>query len=265
MRILLFLFLFGVTCQFSNAQDSIKMATTTSIENSGLLDVLLPPFAERFDIKVHAIAVGSGKALKLGENGDVDLVFVHSREAEEEFIRKGLGVNRIEVMYNDFVILGPPYDPAGVKMMADATAVLKKLFQNRIPFTSRGDDSGTHRKERSLWRAAEIEPEGSWYIETGQGMGATLTIASEKEAYCLADRGTFIAYKDKIDLIVLFEGDSRLRNTYSIIAVNPATHSHTKYISAMALIDWITSKEAQRIIAEYKKFGQILFYPNSEI
>jgi tungstate transport system substrate-binding protein len=241
--------------------ERIKMATTTSTENSGLLDVLLPPFESRFGVRVDVIAVGTGKALKLGENGDVDVVLVHSRDVEDEFVREGFGVNRRDVMYNDFVIVGPFDDPAGVGGSSDVVHVFKKLYRNKTPFVSRGDDSGTHMKEKKLWKISGIEPEGEWYIETGQGMGATLIIASEKRAYCLCDRGTFAAYKDKLELAVLSEGDNRLHNPYGIIAVNPAKHPHVKYVYAMALVGWVTSSEGQKIIAEYKKSGEILFCP----
>jgi tungstate transport system substrate-binding protein len=237
------------------------MATTTSTENSGLLSVLLPPFEKEFNVKVDVIAVGTGKALKLGENGDVDVVFVHSREAEDEFVEKGFGVNRRDVMQNDFVVVGPSDDPAGIQGIADITDVLKAIASKEALFVSRGDDSGTHKKERFLWKAAGIKPEGEWYIETGQGMGAALQIADEKRSYCLSDRGTFIAYRKKVDLIVLGEGDNRLHNPYGIIAVNPELHRHAKYVQAMLFIGWVTSVQGQKIIAEYRKDGEVLFHP----
>jgi len=244
-------------------QERIKMATTTSTENSGLLNVLLPPFEEKFNVKVDVIAVGTGKALKLGENGDVDIVFVHARAAEDKFVNDGYGVNRRDVMYNDFVILGPKEDPAGVKGMKDVAMALKQIANKKASFASRGDDSGTHKKEKSLWKAAGMTPKGSWYMETGQGMGPTLQIADEKRAYVMTDRGTYLAYKDKIDLPILVEGDERLFNPYGIIAVNPAKHRHVNYVYAMALIGWVTSVEGQKIIADYKKFGEALFHPTS--
>ena len=244
-------------------QEHIKMATTTSTENSGLLDVLLPPFEQKFDVKVDVIAVGTGKALKLGENGDVDIVFVHARAAEDKFVNDGHGVNRRDVMYNDFIIIGPKEDPAGVKEVKDVAMALKKIAEKKSPFASRGDDSGTHKKEKSLWKAAGIVPEGSWYMETGQGMGPTLQIADEKRGYTMTDRGTYLAYKEKIDLLILVEGDLRLFNPYGIIAVNPAKHPHVNYVYAMALIGWVTSVEGQKIIANYKKFGEALFHPTS--
>ena len=240
----------------------IRMATTTSTENSGLLGVLLPPFEDMFDVKVDVIAVGTGKALKLGENGDVDIVFVHARAAEDDFIRNGFGVNRRDVMYNDFVIVGPKSDPAGIRG-EDAVNALRKISARKSLFTSRGDDSGTHKKEMGLWKVAGTAPEGKWYIETGQGMGATLQLADEKETYTLVDRGTFIAYEEKVERAILCEGDPALFNPYGIIAVNPAKHLHAKYVHAMALIGWVTSQDGQKIIAEFRKNGKALFHPNA--
>ena len=240
----------------------IKMSTTTSTENSGLLYELLPPFEKMFNVKVDVIAVGTGKALKLGENGDVDIVFVHARKAEDKFVENGFGINRRDVMYNDFVIVGPVNDPGGIKGK-DAVESLKKIYANKATFTSRGDDSGTHKKEKLLWEIAGLKPEGEWYLETGQGMGATIQIADEKQAYTLVDRGTYIAYEDKVDLIILSEGDKRLFNPYGIIAVNPAKHPHVHYVYAMTLIGWVTSPEGQKIIGDFKKGGKALFHPNA--
>jgi tungstate transport system substrate-binding protein len=238
----------------------VRMATTTSTENTGLLYVLLPPFEKMFDVKVDVIAVGTGKALKLGENGDVDLVFVHSRKAEDEFVEKGFGVNRRDVMYNDFVIAGPESDPAGIKG-SDAVRALKHILSDKAVFVSRGDESGTHKKEKELWRETGTTPSGKWYMEAGQGMGATLQLADEKNAYVLVDRGTCIAYEDKIRLVILCEGDKRLYNPYGIIAVSPAKHPHANYVYAMALIGWITSREGQDIIRNFTKEGKQLFQP----
>jgi tungstate transport system substrate-binding protein len=244
------------------SEERIKLATTTSTDNSGLLEVLLPPFEAKYNIRVDVIAVGTGKALRLGENGDVDIVLVHAREAEEQFIEKGYGVNRRDLMYNDFVFVGSEDDPAGITGN-DAITALKKIAATKQPFVSRGDESGTHAKEKKLWAAAEINPEGVWYVETGQGMGATLQMADEKQAYCLTDRGTFIALEKKLDLVILCEGDERLLNPYGIIAVNPHRHPHVNYVQAMSLIGWFTSPEGQRIIGEFKKNDQVLFYPNA--
>jgi len=239
----------------------LKLATTTSTENSGLLEKLIPPFEERFNIKVDVIAVGTGKALKLGENGDVDVVLVHARQAEDMFIQEGYGVNRRDVMYNDFIILGPSSDPAKIKDEKNVVLTLGKIADQKAFFVSRGDDSGTHEKEKNLWQIAEIKPEREWYIEVGQGMGATLQIANEKQAYILCDRGTFLAYKNKIDLVILSEGDALLFNPYGIMVVNPARYPGVKYMESMQLIAWVTSIEGQKIIREYKKEGEILFYP----
>lgn len=239
----------------------LRLATTTSTENSGLLEVLLLPFEVKFGVKVDVIVVGTGKALKLGENGDVDVVLVHARAVEDKFIQEGYGVNRRDVMYNDFIILGPSDDPAEVKVEKNAVLVLKKIAERKVYFISRGDDSGTHKKEKILWQRAGIIPHDKWYMEVGQGMGAALQIAYEKQAYIFCDRGTFLAYKDKIDLIILFEGDPLLFNPYGIMAVNPALYPQVKYIKAMQLIAWITSVEGQKIIKEYKKGGEVLFHP----
>ncbi len=239
----------------------LRLATTTSTENSGLLEVLLLPFEVKFGVKVDVIVVGTGKALKLGKNGDVDVVLVHARAVEDKFIQEGYGVNRRDVMYNDFIILGPFDDPAKIKDEKNVVLALRKISEQKIYFVSRGDDSGTHKKEKSLWQKTGINPQGKWYMEVGQGMGAALQIAYEKQAYILCDRGTFLAYKDKIDLIILFEGDPLLFNPYGIMAVNPALYPQVKYIEAMQLIAWVTSVEGQKIIKEYKKEGEALFYP----
>lgn len=239
----------------------LKLATTTSTENSGLLNVLLPPFEEKYNLKVDVIAVGTGKAIALGKNGDVDVLLVHDPEAEKEFMEDGFGVNRREIMYNDFIILGPADDPAGVKGLKDAVSVFTKIAEKRAFFVSRGDASGTDIKEKNVWKMAQITPEGGWYMEVGQGMGTTLQIANEKQAYVICDRGTFLAYKNKIGLEILYEGDPLLFNPYSIIAVNPALYPQVKYEEAMQLIAWVTSITGQKIIREYKIEGEVLFHP----
>lgn len=245
------------------AEQRLKMSTTTSTDNSGLLGVLLPPFEEAFNVKVDVIAVGTGKALALGSNGDVDVVLVHARAAEDQFVAEGSGVNRRDVMYNDFVLVGPASDPAGIKEAKSAAEALQKIAASQAQFVSRGDDSGTHKKEKILWREAGISPEGKWYQEAGQGMGAVLTMANDKQAYTMADRGTYLAFTEKIELQVLFEGDEILYNPYGIIAVNPAKYSHANYTMAMALIGWVTSPQGQQIIKEFgiEKFEIPLFYP----
>lgn len=249
----------------ASAQVNLKLATTTSTENSGLLGILLPPFEEKHDIKVDVIAVGTGAAIELGENGDVDIILVHARAAEDQFVEEGYGVNRRDVMHNDFIILGPAEDPAGIKGEESASSALTKIATTEAAtyFISRGDDSGTHKKELSLWESANIVPEGDWYLEIGQGMGAALQVADERQGYVLSDRGTYLSYKDKIDLEILSEGDPLLFNPYGIIAVNPATHSHVKYMEAMQLIAWMTSIEGQEIIGNYEVDGEILFYPDA--
>ncbi|OGD13860.1 tungsten ABC transporter substrate-binding protein [Candidatus Atribacteria bacterium RBG_19FT_COMBO_35_14] len=239
----------------------LKLATTTSTENSGLLNILLPPFEDLFNIKVDVIAVGTGAAIKLGENGDVDIILTHDPDAEDKFVQNGKGVNRRDVMYNDFIVLGPSNDPAKIKGMKNVVSAFTNITNQQAFFVSRGDASGTDQKEKSLWQMANIKPGKEFYLEIGQGMGVALQTASEKQAYVLCDRGTFLAFKDKIELEVLCEGDSLLANPYSIIAVNPALYSQVKYMEAMQLIAWVTSIEGQKIIREYKKEGEILFHP----
>jgi tungstate transport system substrate-binding protein len=243
------------------AEERLKMSTTTSTENSGLLNVLLPPFQKRFNVRVDVIPVGTGKALKLGSNGDVDVVCVHARKAEDKFVADGDGVNRRDVMYNDFIILGPKNDPDKVKSASSAVDAFKRISHGKTPFFSRGDNSGTHKKEKLIWNKAGVKPEGKWYLETGRGMGDTIVTANEKLGYTIADRGTYLAFKNKIDLVIVYEGDNILYNPYGIIAVNPAKFPHTNYVMAMAFIGWVTSVEGQKIIREYKKFGEVLFKP----
>ena len=243
----------------------LRLATTTSTEDTGILPVLNAPFEKMMNIKVDVISVGTGKALELGARGDVDVVLVHAREAEDKFVANGSGINRRDVMYNDFIIIGPEKDPAKIKGMKDAQEALKKIALTQAPFISRGDDSGTNKKELKLWEKAGIKPEGKWYFEAGQGMGPVLTMANEKQAYTLSDRGTYLAYRGKIELKILSEGDPILNNPYGVIAVNPAKFPHVKYIYAMAYIGWLTSPECQKIIREFgkDKFGQPLFIPTA--
>ena len=241
-------------------KNTIRMATTTSTENSGLLAYLLPKFEKKTGTKVYIISAGTGKAIKYGENGDVDLILVHARKAEDDFVKSGFGVNRRDVMYNDFVIIGPEPDPAGIAKADNAEAAFRKIKESGSTFISRGDESGTHKKEKSLWKRAGIVPSGKWYISAGQGMGAVLVMANEKQAYTLSDRGTFIAYEDKTDLIVLYQGDKSLLNPYGIIAVNPARHKNIKYKKAMEFINWIVSDEGRDAIDSYRIKGKQLFY-----
>jgi len=243
------------------AEERLILATTTSTDNSGLLEVLLPPFEEKFGVRVDVVAVGTGKAIVLAENGDADVILVHARAAEDRFVEEGYGVNRRDVMYNDFVILGPAADPAGIKGLSNVSEAFQRIAASESTFISRGDDSGTNKKELSIWQAANITPRGSWYMETGQGMGASLNVASEKSAYILADRGTYLAYKGKLDLEILSQGDPTLFNPYGIIPVNPAYHNHVNYQMAMALVGYITSQQGQKIINSYTRFGEVLFHP----
>ena len=260
-KVLILLILLGLIFSPAFGTDIIKLATTTSTDNSGLLKVLLAPFEKKYNIRVDVISAGTGKAIKLGENGDVDAILVHARSAEDKFVKAGFGVNRRNVMYNDFIILGPQSDPAGVSAAKNVFKAFTRIAINKIDFISRGDDSGTHKKEIYLWQMAHIIPKGKWYNSVGQGMGSTLQIANEKQAYTLADRGTYLAYKDKIDLKIIFEGNQSLYNPYGIIAVNPALHKHANYENAMLLIGWITSIKGQEIIRNFKIRGETLFKP----
>lgn len=245
------------------AQERLKMSTTTSTADTGLLDVLLPPFEKAANVKVDVISVGTGKAIALGANGDVDVVFVHDRAGEDKFVADGFGVDRRDVMYNDFILVGPEADPAKVKDAKSAVEAFEKIADAQATFISRGDDSGTHKKEKAIWQAAAIKPEGKWYKEAGQGMGAVLTMTNEQQGYTLADRGTYLAFTGKITLKVLSEGDKLLLNPYGVIAVNPAKYPQANYAKAKAFIEWVTGPEGQKIIKEYgkDKFGQPLFYP----
>jgi len=241
----------------------LRLATTTSTANSGLLAELIPAVEDRTGLKVDVIAVGTGQALKLGETGDVDLVLVHARASEDAFVAAGHGVDRRDVMHNDFIILGPSRDPAGVRDMGNAAEALKAIANRRESFISRGDDSGTHKKEKALWKQAGLSPKGRWYRDVGQGMGAVITMSDDMQAYTLADRGTYLSMKSKIALEVLVEGDPKLFNPYGIIAVNPAKHPHVNYNGAMRFIAWITSPEGQNIIGAVQREGQVLFYPDA--
>jgi tungstate transport system substrate-binding protein len=245
------------------AEERVRMATTTSTDNTGLLQVILPPFEKMCGVTVDVIAVGTGKAIKLGETGNVDLILVHAPEAEEQFVKAGYGVNRRAVMHNDFILLGPRTDPAKIQGEKDIEKAFTKIAASGSLFVSRGDDSGTHKKEKEIWRKADIEPNGAWYLEAGQGMGTVLQMAHEKRAYSISDRGTYLAYRPKIDLIIISEGDPSLYNPYGVIAVNPARHPHVNYIKAMALIGWLTSPECQKMIGQFTKEGEVLFYSDA--
>jgi len=244
---------------------TIRLATTTSTENSGLLHVLLPHFTKDTGYYVHVIAVGTGKALRMGKDGDVDVVLVHAPAAEEKFIAAGYGKKRYPVMYNDFVIIGPASDPAAIKSAGNAADALNRIANKTAVFVSRGDDSGTHKKERSLWKQAKLKPAGKWYREAGQGMGKVIQIADELGGYTLADRGTWIAYRNKTKLHLLFEGDAVLHNPYGIIEVSPERYPDLNHAGAQALIKWITSKTGQKLIADFKIAGFQLFTPSAHM
>lgn len=247
------------------AVEHLKLSTTTSTDNSGLLAVLHPAFEKKYDAKVDVIAVGTGKALKIGSNGDVDVVFVHAPAAELKYVESGDFIDRKAVMHNDFVIVGPESDPAAIATADSAAAALQAIAKAQSGFVSRGDDSGTHKKEKALWQAAGITPAGSWYVAAGQGMGAVLKIADEKQAYALTDRGTQIAYSDKMVLKVMYQGDEALFNPYHVMAVNPQKHDHVKYDLATKYIEFVTGREGQAIIEGFRKGGQQLFYPDAVV
>ncbi len=241
----------------------LRFATTTTTANSGLMDILLPHFTAATGIDVHVIVVGTGTALRLGRDGEVDVVMAHSRAAEDAFVAAGHGDHRAAVMFNDFVVVGPLADPAGIAAGADVAEALRRIHAGGHLFVSRGDDSGTHRRELELWRRAARAPEPGWYREVGQGMGRALQIASELEAYTLTDRGTWLAYRGHLDLALLFAGGAELVNPYGIIAVNPARYPDVDHAGARALIDWITSPAAQALIRAYTIGGELLFTPDA--
>ena len=253
---------------WADGHRSITLASTTSTENSGLFAHILPRFTAASGIAVRVVAVGTGQALRLARNGDADVLLVHHRASEENFVAEGFGVKRYDVMANDFVILGPAGDPARIAKSGDAPGALKKIAAAESPFASRGDDSGTHKKELELWRAAGTDPRtdtgaasGAWYRETGSGMGATLNAAVAMGAYALADRATWVAFANKGDHRVLVEGDARLVNPYGVILVNPVRHRHVKARDGQAFIDWLISEAGQNAIASFRVDGQQLFFP----
>ena len=246
----------------------IRMASTTSTQNSGLFDHILPLFEKKTGIKIDVVAVGTGASIEIGKRGDADVVFVHAKDQELKAVEEGFFVDRHDVMYNDFVIIGPPADPAKVTGIQSAADALKAIAASGSSFVSRGDKSGTHTKELSLWKKAGLDPAGQkWYLEVGQGMEKTQRIADEKRAYTLTDRGTWLATKDKdkLDLVIVLEGDPALFNQYGVMAVNPKKHGHVKYKEAMEFVNWIVSKEGQDAVASFKdKNGNALFIPNAK-
>jgi tungstate transport system substrate-binding protein len=246
------------------AQEFITVASTTSTENSGLFGHILPIFQAETGIEVRVVSQGTGQALETGRRGDADVVFVHARAQEEAFVAEGYGVQRFDVMYNDFVIVGPNDDPASLRSAADATAAMAAIAGAGASFASRGDDSGTHVAEKDLWAAAGIEPAGAWYLSTGSGMGATLNTAAQVPAYALTDRGTWLSFQNRGPLEITFQGDPVLFNPYGIILVNPEKHPSVKVEQGQAFIDWIVSDAGQQAIASFTVGGEQLFFPSAQ-
>jgi tungstate transport system substrate-binding protein len=238
----------------------VRLATTTSTADTGLLDVLTEQFQEDTGIRVDVIVTGTGQALAHGRNGDVDVVLVHAPAEEERFVTEGYGLRRVPLMWNDFVIAGPPTDPAAISGARDVTEALTRVSEAQATFISRGDDSGTHKKELELWKAAGLEPQGAWYVEAGQGMGACLTMADEMQAYLLTDRGTYLARENTLELRILFEGDEALVNPYAIIAVNPEKFPDVNSADAQRLIEWLVSSRGKGMIEGYRVNGYQLFH-----
>ncbi len=256
----------SLTTAAGAAERFITVASTTSTKNSGLFDHIVPLFEKKTGIQVRVVAVGTGQAIRLARNGDADVLFVHHRPSEEKFVADGFGVQRFGVMYNDFVIAGPKDDPARIAGMRDAAKALEKIAGARAPFVSRGDDSGTHKKELALWRAAGVDTaraSGTWYRETGSGMGATLNTASAMQGYALADRGTWLSFRNRAGLRALVAGDTRLFNPYGVILVNPERHPHVKADLGREFIAWLISPEGQAAIGNFRINGEILFKPNA--
>jgi tungstate transport system substrate-binding protein len=252
---------------FALGQDrSIVVASTTSTEDSGLFGYILPLFKAKTGIEVKVVAQGTGQALATGCRGDADVVFVHAKQAEQNFLAEGCGVKRYPVMYNDFILVGPRSDPAAIKGSNDIVAAFQMIKEKHAPFISRGDNSGTHIAELKLWKLAGIDiaaEKGSWYKDIGQGMGAALNAAAANDAYVLSDRGTWLSFKNKKDLVIVVEGDKRLFNQYGVMLVNPQKYPHVKKQLGQQFIDWLISPEAQAAIADYKINGEQLFYPNA--
>jgi len=257
--------LFLSACSQPDEDNVVVMATTTSTENSGLLDYLLPVFKTETGVEVQVIAVGTGKALRMARDGDVDVLMVHAKPAEEKFVAEGYGVKRVELMYNDFIFVGPEEDPAGLRSLSTIPDVMSALANGPTRFLSRGDDSGTHKKELGLWKSAGLTPGGERYQELGQGMGKTLQIANELQAYTLIDRGTWLSYVGKVDLKIVFEGVPPLNNQYAMIVVNPERYPDRNTAGAERLVEWLTGKTGQDLIGKFKVQGQVLFKPNAQL
>ncbi|MFH0343601.1 MAG: substrate-binding domain-containing protein [Chromatiales bacterium] len=257
----------ALTAPLQAADQFITLASTTSTQASGFFDYFLPIFQAKSGIEVRVVAVGTGQALKLGEKGDADVLLVHDKAGELKFVKQGYGVDRREVMYNDFILVGPATDPAGgIRGMTDATGAMKRIAKVKAPFVSRGDDSGTHRTELRLWGAADVDVKaasGTWYKDVGAGMGATLNTAAGLNAYTLSDRATWLTFKNRADLTLLVEGDPQLFNQYSVILVNPSRHKHVKKEAGLAFMDFMVSPQGQQAIGSYQVQGQTLFKPNA--
>lgn len=243
--------------------DTLRLATTTSTANSGLLDAILPEFQRLTGTEVQVIAVGTGAALRMGRDGDVDVLLVHAPKAEQDFVAQGYGEQRTGIMYNDFVLVGPATDPAGIRGHSDVAAAMRQIAEQQAIFISRGDDSGTHKKEKALWQQADLHPKGRWYREAGQGMGKVLQISSETGGYTLTDRGTWLAYSSKVELELLLEGDKRLFNPYSVIQINPTRYADLNHPGAAAFRQWLVSAATQQLIADFRINNQPLFVPSA--
>lgn len=252
--------------QKAEVKKDITLATTTSTRDSGLLDYILPIFTKETGYKVNVVAVGTGQALQLGKDGNADVLLVHAKADEEKFVSEGYGVKRFDVMYNDFIIVGPKDDPAGIRNASSAAEALKMISDKKMAFVSRGDDSGTHKFEKNLWKADGIKPSGDWYISAGKGMGEVLLMADEKKAYTIADRATYLSMKDKLSIEIVFEKTGDLKNQYGVILVNPEKYPKINKEGGQAFIDWILSPKGQNIVGEYgkDKYGQNLFTPNAK-
>lgn len=262
IRMLLALFLFALPAQ---AQERfITVASTTSTDQSGLFGHLLPRFQAATGIAVRIVALGTGQALDVGRRGDADVVFVHDKPAEDRFVAEGFGVERIQVMYNDFVVIGPKADPARIKDLKDVAEAFRRVQRAGAPFVSRGDRSGTHAAELRYWQEAGVRPAGAWYREVGQGMGPALNTAAAMNAYILADRATWLNFRNRADLGVLVQGDERLFNQYGVMLVNPRRHAHVKVEMGRTFIAWLVGPDGQRAIADYKIGGEQLFFPNAQ-
>ena len=263
LRRLTFLFLIALAAGKPAVARDIRLSTTTSMENSGLLKVILPAFEKRHGVRVQVISVGTGKALELGKNGDVDVVLVHARPSEDKFVADGHGVNRRDVMVNDFILVGAQEDPLGLRGSRDVIAAFRKLGEGRAKFISRGDNSGTDQMEKAYWKEAGVAPKGAWFVSAGLGMGEVLTMAGEMMAYTLSDRATYGAYRAKTGLDILVQGDPKMFNPYGIIAVSPKKYPDINFDGAMKLIEWLTSPEGQGLIAGFRVNGEQLFFPSA--